>query len=166
VISAIIILLTLVVMVSAELFFGRSPFPEKIKLWGGSKESSLQIFDWYTPSHIIHGFIFYLCGYLWLAILLEAVWEVIENSPLVINYYRGKTGYTGDTILNSLSDILCVAFGFTLCLYVPYTYIVLIAVTMELLTLWAVSDNLTLNILMFIYPFKGIKEWQMRRTPS
>src|SRR5581483_3192091 len=98
-----------------------------IQLWVGtnaSSENSQQIADWYSFSHIIHGFFFYWLTYLisrgrWsigarllLAVALESTWEVIENTPYVINYYRTATislGYTGDTILNSMCDILCAA---------------------------------------------------------
>lgn len=131
------------------------------------EESSRQMFDWYSPSHIIHGFVFFWCGQLWIAVLLEAIWEMMENSPFVINHYRTKTSstdYTGDTVLNSVCDILCVIAGYTLCLYVPYYTIVALIVAMELTTLWLISDNLTLNILMFVLPLKSIKDWQTKRN--
>lgn len=165
--TSIIIAITLVAMVSVELLFGRKIFPPKIKIWGTMEESSMQMFDWYSPSHVIHGFIFYWCGQLWIAVLLEAIWEMVENSSFVINYYRQKTtstDYQGDTVLNSLCDILCVVAGYALCLYVPYSIIIALIVAMELLTLYLISDNLTLNILMFILPLQSIKDWQTKRN--
>ena len=98
------------------------------------------------------------------ATLLEAVWEIIENSPIVIDRYRAVTiaqGYVGDSILNSVSDMVMAALGFLLasCLRVPTSVAVVIATELVLLVL--IRDNLTLNIVMLLYPIDAIRDWQM-----
>lgn len=136
--------------------------------------SSQHIADWYTPSHIIHGFLFYLA--LWLffrnrpageralgAIFIEASWEIIENSPWVIDRYREATiasGYTGDSVLNSVSDILWMLAGFWFAWRMPVWLTVTLGVAFELLALWVIRDNLTLNVLMLVYPVEAIRVWQ------
>lgn len=156
-----------------------------IKLWEGdvmSASNSQQIADWYTFSHIIHGFIFY--GFLTLiskkffgktdglplglifigAVLLETGWEIIENSTWIIDYYRNNTvslGYVGDSILNSVFDVIWMAIGFVMARKLPVWIIVGLIVIFELMTGLIVRDGLLLNILMFIYPAEAIKVWQM-----
>jgi len=136
--------------------------------------SSQHIADWYTFSHIIHGFIFYWV--LWLAfrrhsvceralgaIFIEAAWEVAENSPWIIDRYREATiavGYTGDSVLNSVFDILWMLAGFFFAWRMPVWVTVLTAIVFELLALWVIRDNLTLNVLMLLYPIDAIKVWQ------
>ena len=148
-----------------------------VKLWHGvvfSSENSQHISDWYTPSHVIHGFAFY--GLLWLigkrwplgvrlllAVALEAGWEIFENTDLVINRYREVTislDYYGDSVLNSVCDILAMVAGFAIASRVPVRVTVALVVTLELLVLYFIRDNLTLNIIMLIYPLDGIKAWQ------
>jgi len=136
--------------------------------------NSQHIADWYTPSHIIHGFLFY--GLAWLlfrskplsfrlslAVLVEAAWEILENSPIIIDRYRTATmalGYTGDSILNSAMDTVFMIVGFFFAARVPVWLTVLIAIVFEIFTGWLIRDNLTLNVLMLVWPVDAVKEWQ------
>jgi uncharacterized protein DUF2585 len=148
-----------------------------IKVWHGtvfSSENSQHISDWYTPSHVIHGFAFY--GLLWLvgrrwplglrlvlAIAIEAGWEIFENTDMVINRYREVTislDYYGDSVLNSVCDMLAMVGGFLLASRLPLWAIVLAIVGLEVFVGWAIRDNLTLNIIMLVYPLDAIKAWQ------
>lgn len=150
-----------------------------IQLWVGQAngpKNSQQIADWYTFSHIIHGFIFYgvfrllgrgrwslgLC--LLLSVLVEASWEIVENTPAVIDHYRNTTAsvtYYGDSILNSMFDILFCVGGFFLAARLPVWTTVTLALLMEIGVGLMIRDNLTLNVLMFLWPIEWIKRWQM-----
>jgi hypothetical protein len=163
-----------------ELWMGRSPLgPDgKFGLWEGdiwNSENSQRFADPYSFSHLVHGMLFY--GFLWLvarklpvryrlliALALEAGWELLENSPLIINRYREATialGYTGDSVFNSLSDVLMMAIGFLFAARARTWISVAMIIAMEVgCALW-VRDNLTLNIIMLIHPFDAIKAWQM-----
>ncbi len=171
---------TLLSIFVAILFaMGRPPLCPcgEIALWHGvvqSNQNSQQISDWYSFSHIIHGFIFYGLSRwliptrpLWVALALaigvEAAWEILENSPVIIDRYREVTmayGYAGDSILNSVSDALFMLLGFLAASRMRWWATVGIAIAFELFTLWAIRDNLTLNILMLVSPVEAIKEWQ------
>lgn len=175
-ISALIIAITAVIL----LIMGRPPICTcgTVRLWEGAVNSagnSQHIADWYSFSHIIHGFLFYFGGWLllrqWLkadtrwslAIVIEAAWEIAENSPFIIERYRIATialGYTGDSVLNSMSDIIMMSIGFWLASIMPWRATLLIALLFELFTLVMIRDNLTLNILMLTYPIDAIKLWQ------
>lgn len=164
----------------SELIMGRLTLGTdgKFGWWEGniwSNEQSQRFADPYSFSHIVHGLLFYFI--LWLlvpkiparyrfliALMLEATWEILENSPLIINRYRAVTisiGYVGDSIINSLSDILMMAVGFLMAMRMRTWMSVALVIIMEIgLLLW-VRDNLTLNIIMLVHPINAIKVWQM-----
>ena len=162
-----------------ELAMGRHPICTcgAIDLWVGERDSprtSQMLLDWYSLSHIVHGLLFYAA--LWLAarrtpvewrflgaLLIEAAWEVAENSPFVINRYRAATaavGYMGDSILNSMSDILMMCLGFLLARKLQVWASFALLILLELVPLFAIRDNLTLNVWMLLFPNHAIAQWQ------
>jgi len=184
--AAIAVPLAIVILAGTiELHMGRSLLgPDgRFGLWEGSiwsSENSQRLADPYSFSHIGHGMMFY--ALLWLAarkmpvrhrflmaVLMEAGWEALENSPFIIDRYRQVTislGYVGDSVLNSLSDILMMSAGFLFTARARVWVTVIAFVVMEVgCALW-VRDNLTLNIIMLLYPLQAIKAWQMAGQPS
>ena len=167
-----------------ELWMGRLPFgPDgHIGLWEGniwSAEQSQRFADPYTFSHTIHGMLFY--AILWLvarrapvrkrfigALVMEGAWEVLENSPIIINRYREATialGYVGDSVFNSMSDVFFAALGFLFAWRARPWMTVVAVLAMEIGTALWVRDNLTLNIVMLLHPIDAIKDWQMAGRP-
>ena len=149
-----------------------------VKLWQGdvmSAENSQQLADWYSPSHLIHGLLFY--GLTWwvlrrqslglralIALLIESGWELLENSPVIIDRYREATialGYRGDSVINSVSDITFMLIGFGLAARLAVWASVALGLFLEVLAAYVIRDNLTLNIIMLIYPIDAIRQWQM-----
>jgi hypothetical protein len=172
-------LLILAATVAILWTMGRPPICTcgTVELWvnqGDSPKTSQMLADWYSPSHVIHGFLFY--AFLWLvarrwpverrflvSLLLEVGWEILENTDWAINRYREATiaiGYTGDSILNTLSDVGMMALGFWLARKLPVWVTIIAAIALELAALVAVRDNLTLNVWMFILPTDAIRDWQ------
>jgi hypothetical protein len=154
-----------------------------VKPWHGvvsSSENSQHLSDWYAFSHIIHGFAFYALFWLlgrragWplglrlvLAIALESAWEILENTPMVINRYRATTialDYYGDSVLNSVADIGAMVLGFFAASRLPIWLVVVLTIVMEVAVgLW-IRDNLTLNIIQLVYPLASILRWQQGGT--
>ena len=183
----VIVSLLLVVTAVVLLSMGREPIAKSgsVLLWTGdvnSSDNSQHISDWYTPSHIIHGMLFYALfwwigrlftgGAGWpigfrlvLSVVVEAAWEIAENTNAVINRYREATialDYFGDSVLNSISDILWMMFGFWLAKRLPVWLTLALILGMEVVVGALIRDNLTLNVVMLVYPLDVIKEWQMQ----
>ena len=162
------------------LAMGRTPWCTcaAIKLWCGDAwgpENSQQFTDPYTFTHTTHGVLLYFLVQLVarrfslatrgvLAVAAESGWEVLENTPLVIERYRAATmalGYYGDSVINSVGDILACAIGFLLACCLPPRVIVAMVIVLEItLAIW-IRDGLVLNVLMLLYPIKAIRTWQL-----
>ena len=148
-----------------------------IYVWAGnihSSDNSQHLLDPYAFTHLLHGLVFFWVlalalprlrapWQLTVAVALEAVWEVFENSAFVIDRYREATialGYEGDTVVNSMSDIVVCGMGFMLATYLGFRRsFALFALTELLLVVW-IRDSLILNVVMLIYPVEAIKVWQ------
>jgi hypothetical protein len=178
------VILSFVILAAAAallLAMGRNPICTcgTLDLWVGSRDSpktSQMLADWYSLSHVVHGLLFY--AGLWLvarrwpvewrfvaALLIEASWEVTENTPLVIDRYRETTaalGYTGDSVINSLSDILMMCVGFLLARKLPVWAAVALLIVLEIVPLFVIRDNLTLNIWNLLAPNPAVAAWQAR----
>ena len=177
--TAIIALLIIAAAAAVLLAMGRPPICTcgTIELWvneGDSPKTSQMLADWYSPSHVIHGFLFY--AFLWLAarrwpgelrflaaLLAELGWELLENTDWAIQRYREATiaiGYTGDSILNTMSDVAMMALGFWLARRLPVWVTLAAMIALEAAALVAVRDNLTLNVWMFLFPNQAVRAWQ------
>lgn len=178
-------LLTILIFAAAAailLAMGRNPICTcgTVQLWVGERDStktSQMLADWYSLSHVVHGLLFY--GLLWLlarrwpverrflvALLVEAAWEVTENTPFVIDRYRATTaalGYTGDSVINSLSDIAMMVLGFLLASKLPVRAALVLVLALEVIPLFTIRDNLTLNLWELIAPNKAVQAWQAER---
>jgi hypothetical protein len=171
---------SIVIIAAAVLLaMGRNPICTcgTVDLWVGGRDSpktSQMLADWYSFSHIVHGLLFY--GALWLvarrwpvewrffaALVVESGWEVFENTPFVIDRYRSATaalGYTGDSVINSVSDILMMVLGFFAARKLPIWASVALLLVLELVPLFVIRDNLTLNVWMLLAPSRSIAAWQ------
>jgi Protein of unknown function (DUF2585) len=177
--TALAALLIFVAAAAALLAMGRNPICTcgTVELWVGARDSpktSQMLADWYSFSHVVHGLIFYAA--LWLvarrwpverrflvALVVEASWEVIENTQMVIDHYRSTTaalGYNGDSVINSLSDIAMMCVGFLIARKLPLWASLVLVIVIELVPLLVIRDNLTLNILGFLAPHAAIQAWQ------
>lgn len=179
--TGVLLLITLVTLFAMD----RPPICEcgEIKLWHGivqSSGNSQHITDWYSPSHFTHGLIMaFFAWLLWqkwalfggrpaqwalpIAVAVEAIWEITENTPMIIDRYREVTiswGYVGDSIVNSMADIGWMIAGFLVALRIPWWASVAIALFFEAFTAWAIRDNLTLNVVMLFWPVEAIRQWQ------
>ncbi len=185
--SAAIAFVLFLIIGAILLSMGRPPIcacgtVKLIHLVVQSSENSQHLADWYTPSHIIHGFLFFGAGHLlrkkWpalfplgvavsLAIIAEGAWEILENSPIIIDRYREVTiswGYEGDSIVNSLADIFWMIIGFFIASRLPWKATLVIALIFEVFVGWMIRDNLALNIMMLTAPLESVKEWQAGAT--
>lgn len=177
----LIVVWVIALAATLELSMGRVPWCTcgYIKLWHGivkSSENSQQVADWYTFSHIIHGMLFYWMlrigklkekispsRALVFAIMLEATWEVLENTDFVIGRYREATislDYYGDSVLNSVCDMIAAVIGFVLAMKLPTRISIALIIGMELFVGFWIRDNLMLNIIMLLHPVEAIKVWQ------
>ena len=170
-----LIIMTVYLNAQGRLWFSASG---DVLLWVGdafSNENSQQLLDPYSFSHFLHGVIFFfILKYTFrnfslesrfvASVMMEGCWEMLENSAIIINRYRDATaalGYNGDTIYNSYGDLLSCSIGFIVARYVGLKWSILLFIAIELICLFWIKDNLTLNVIMLIYPIEGIKDWQL-----
>ena len=177
--TAIAAILVVAAAAAIELVMGRVPICTcgQVDLWVGARDSprtSQMLADWYSPSHVVHGLIFYGVLRLMLrqsavelrfraALRVEAGWEVVENTPFVIDRYRATAaalGYNGDSVVNSISDILMMCVGFLLARRLPIWASVVLLVALELVPLFVIRDNLTLNVWNLLAPNPAVAAWQ------
>lgn len=176
-IGLIVLLMGLLLWAEGRMFFCACG---EFKVWAGdtcSSSNSQQLFDPYSFTHIVHGFLlFWLITLLFrkltpswqllLALALEAAWEVFENTKFVIDHYRTATaalGYQGDTIVNSFGDLACALVGFLVARKLGLRWSVVVFVVIEVVLLLWIKDSLLLQLLMLIRPVDALKLWQMCR---
>ena len=179
--AAIVAVTILTAAAIAELAMGRVPICTcgAIDLWVGLRDSprtSQMLTDWYSLSHVVHGLLFY--AGLWfvarrwqvecrfaVAVLIEATWEVIENTPIVIDRYRetaAALGYNGDSVINSVSDVIMMMIGFLAARKLPVWASIAVLIVLEVLPLFVIRDNLTLNVWNLLAPNPAVQAWQAR----
>ncbi len=152
----------------------------KFSIWAGqvcSANNSQQFLDPFSFTHVLHGFLYawlltlivprlVASWQLWFAVTLGSLWELLENSDFIINRYRTETaalGYHGDSIVNSMGDVLCCVIGFMIARRLGLRRSLLVFVGLELVLLIWIRDSLLLEILMLIRPIGIFKAWQMCR---
>ena len=178
IVGMVLVLPLLIVLLRAE---GRSflcSTCSQFAMWIGdtcSSSTSQQLFDPYSFTHVLHGFLFFWlvallfrrlapAWQLWLALFLEVAWEVFENTKFVIDKYRTETaalGYQGDTIVNSLGDLGCALLGFVVARQLGVRRSLIVFALIELVLILWIHDSLLLQILMLVQPVEWIKSWQM-----
>jgi hypothetical protein len=177
--AAVPAVLILAAAAAILLAMGRNPICTcgVVDLWVGARDTpktSQMLSDWYSLSHVVHGLLFY--ALLWLAwrrapvgwrflvaLVVEATWEIIENTPMVIDRYRATTaalGYSGDSVLNSLSDMLMMCVGFLAARRLPVWGSVALLVVLEVVPLFVIRDNLFLNVWTLLAPNAAVQAWQ------
>ena len=177
--AALAAILILIAAATILLAMGRNPICTcgTVELWVGQRDSpktSQMLADWYSLSHIVHGLLFYAA--LWLvarrwpvewrflaALIIESAWEVTENTPFVIDRYRETTaalGYTGDSVINSLSDIAMMCAGFLVARKLPVWAGVALLILLEVVPLFVIRDNLALNVWNLLAPNPAVAAWQ------
>lgn len=170
--------IVLLLIVSYILFWMGRPYhseTSQIHLWIGdvfSPEVSQHVFDWYSFTHIAHGLCFYAgLSFLFpswsfgtrllLSVGIEGSWELVENTDYVIEYYRQNTvsvDYAGDTIINSMMDIISMIAGFLWARFSPTWGSVSLFVALEVWLIYWIRDSFLLNIFMFVYPLEFIRQ--------
>lgn len=152
----------------------RSVIPWSWDVW--SKHNSQHILDPYSFTHVLHGLAFF--AGLWVlagsrlsiawrcaaTAVLESAWEILENSPIVIERYRAATislDYFGDSVVNSIADVACCLLGFWIASKLPWRVTLAAFFVTEAMLLWWVHDSLLLNILQLVWPLEAVKQWQM-----
>jgi hypothetical protein len=179
--AAVLVSLAIVAIVAwLHYWMGRVPICKcGFKLWHGGvgdAEVSQHLTDWYTSRHLLHGIVFYwllsivsrgrlsVAARLVIATLIEGAWEIVENTPFIISRYRAQTvarDFTGDSIVNSIGDMLAMLVGYLLAARLPAWVTVLLLIAIEATLLWLIRDNLLLDTIMHIYPLDWIKQWQL-----
>ncbi|NNE98787.1 MAG: DUF2585 family protein [Pyrinomonadaceae bacterium] len=177
---SIIVLMCIVLSTQGRIWFCKWDSP--LFLWSSdvwSKHNSQHLFDPYVFTHLLHGFLFLwgldlifhkilgkklsFAWLLFLAVFTEAIWEVIENSKYIIEIYRANTAsleYFGDSIVNSLGDVVACAVGFVIAYNLKFRWAIGLFLLVEVILILTIKDSLLINILMLIYPIEAIKTWQ------